>query len=207
MKLYYSPGACSLSTHIVLHEAANVPYELAKVDLRKHKVESGQDYYEINPKGAVPALVFDDGVVLTESVAVLQYLGDHYAPSLLPANGTLERARLQEVLNYLASEYHNSWTPMFHLATGADPTDAQRPVLAKLSYLNSLFADSRSYLLGNSFSVADTYLFAVTRWPEHFGISLDAFPDLKAFMARVEARPAVKAALKAEGLVELFAQD
>lgn len=205
MKLYYSPGSCSLAAHIVLREAANVQFELVEVDLRQHKVAAGQDYYTINPKGAVPALELENRAVLTEGVAVLQYLGDHYVPALLPANGTLERARLQEVLNYLAAEYHKSWTPMFYLAAGADSTDAQRPILTKLTYLNSLFSDGRSYLLGERFSVADTYLFAVTRWHANFGMSLDAFPQLKAFMARVEARPAVKAALQAEGLEEQFA--
>ncbi|MFZ6765712.1 glutathione transferase GstA [Undibacterium sp. Di26W] len=204
MKLYYSPGSCSLATHIVLREA-NIPYELAKVDLWQHKTESGEDYYKINPKGSVPALALDDGMILTEGVAVLQYLGDHHAPSLLPANGTLKRTRLQEILNYLSSEYHKSWTPLFYLAADADRTDAQRPVIAKQTYLNSLLADGRAYILGDSFTVADTYIFAVTRWSANFGISLDALPALKAYMARVEARPTVKAALQAEGLPELCA--
>lgn len=203
MKLYYSPGSCSLATHIVLREA-DAPYELVKVDLRQHKVESGEDYYRINPKGSVPALQFDDGAILTEGVAILQYLGDHHAPSLLPANGTLERARLQEILNYLSAEYHKSWTPLFYLAAGADPTDAQRPVITKQTYLNSLLADGRAYILGDSFTVADAYLFVVTRWSANFGIALDALPALKSFMARVEARPAVKATLQAEGLPEQY---
>lgn len=205
MKLYYSPGSCSLATHIVLREA-NLSYELEKVDLWQHETESGEDYYKTNPKGTVPALVFDDGVLLTEGVAVLQYLGDHHVPSLVPANGTLERARLQEILNYLSSEYHKSFNPLFYLAAGADPTEARRPVIAKLTYLNGLLGDGRAFILGDSFTVADTYLFAVTRWPANFGISLDAFPALKALMARIEARPTVKAALKAEGLPEQFAQ-
>lgn len=204
MKLYHSPGTCSLATHIVLREA-QVPHALVKVDLRQHKLESGEDYYTINPKGAVPALGFDDGAVLTESVAILQYLGDHYAPALLPANGTLGRARLQELLNYLASEYHKSWIPLFYLAAGADPISAQRAILAKQAYLDSLFADGRAYILGDRFSVADAYLFALTRWSDTHGMSLDASPALKALMGRVEARPAVKAALQAEGLPQLFA--
>lgn len=198
MKLYYSPGACSLATHIVLHEA-NLPHELVKVDLRKHKLPSGEDFYQINPKGAVPTLELDDGNVLTEGVAILQYLGDHHAASLVPANGTLERTRLQETLNYLSSEYHKSWTPLFYLAAGADPTDAQRPVIARQTYLNGLLADGRAYIMGDQYTVADAYLYTVTRWSANFGISLDALPALKAYMARVEARAAVKAALAAEG--------
>ncbi|ELY5218282.1 TPA: glutathione transferase GstA [Yersinia enterocolitica] len=203
MKLYYSPGSCSLATHIVLHEA-NIPFELKKVDLWKHQVESGEDYYTVNPKGTVPALVFADGEVLTEGAAVLQYLGDHHAPSLVPLNGTMARARLQETLNYLSSEYHKSWTPLFYLAADADPSDAQRPVIAKQTYLNSLLVDGRTYIAGDHFTVADAYLFAVTRWSSNFGISLDALPALKNLMARIEARPSVKAALQAEGLPELF---
>lgn len=203
MKLYYAPGSCSLASHIALREA-DIPYELVKVDLRQHKTETGDDFYKINPKGAAPTLEFDDGTVLTEGSAILQYIGDHYAPSLVPENGTLERARLQEILNYLSSEYHKSWTPLFYLAAGADRSEAQRPVIAKQTYLNGLLADGRPYILGNNFSVADGYLFTVTRWSANFGISLDALPELKAYMARIEARPVVKATLQAEGLSELY---
>lgn len=204
MKLYYSPGTCSLASHIVLREG-DARHELVKVDLRQHKLESGEDYYAINPKGAVPALMLDDGAVLTEGAAVLQYLGDHCAPALVPANGTLERARLQEMLNYLASEYHKAWVPLFYLAKDADPTEFKRKVVAKQTYLDSLLADGRTHILGDSFGVADSYLYTVTRWSDNFGISLDALPALKAYMARVEARPLVKATLKVEGLRELFA--
>jgi len=203
MKLYYSPGSCSLATHIILREAG-VVHERMKVDLWKHQTENGDDYRVINPKGTVPALQISEGEFLTEGAAVLQYLGDHYAPSLVPANGTLQRARLQEILNYLASEYHKSWTPLFYLAADADKTDAQRPVIAKQTYLNSLLAQGGDYLLGDKFTVADTYLFAVTRWSGNFGITLDALPALAAFQARIEARPSVKAALQAEGLPELY---
>ncbi|QKH38351.1 glutathione transferase GstA [Achromobacter pestifer] len=202
MKLYYSPGSCSLAVHIVLREA-NLPHELAKVDLWKHKTASGGDYYLINPKGSVPALEFDGGL-LTEGPAITQYLADRYAPALVPANGTLERARLQEMLNYLSSEYHKSFTPLFYLAPSDDATDAQRPVIAKLAYLNSVLEDGRAYLMGDAFSVADAYLFALTRWCVKFRISLDAFSAFNGYMARVEARPAVKAALQAEGLEEQY---
>jgi len=202
MKLYYSPGSCSLAVHIVLREA-NLPHELAKVDLWKHKTASGGDYYLINPKGSVPALEFDGGL-LTEGPAITQYLADHYAPALVPANGTLERACLQEMLNYLSSEYHKSFTPLFYLAPSDDATDAQRPVIAKLAYLNSVLEDGRAYLMGDAFSVADAYLFALTRWCVKFRISLDAFSAFNGYMARVEARPAVKAALQAEGLEDQY---
>jgi len=197
MKLYYSPGTCSMASHIVLCEAG-APYELVKVDLRQHKTESGADFYAINPKGAVPALVLDDGALLTEGAAVLQYLGDHHAPALVPQNGTLERARLQEMLNYLASEYHKAFVPLFYLPKDGDANELKTRVLARQVYLDKLLADGRGFILGDSFGVADCYLYTVTRWSANFGISLDALPALKAYMARVGARPAVKAALKAE---------
>ncbi|WP_095184643.1 glutathione transferase GstA [Pseudomonas sp. Irchel 3H9] len=200
MKLYYSPGSCSLAVHIVLREA-ELPYELEKIDLWKHKTASGDDYYQTNPKGTVPALELKDGL-LTEGPAITQYLADRYAPTLVPANGTLERARLHEMLNYLSSDFHKSFTPLFYLASGADATSAQRPVIAKLTYLNSVLAQGRAYILGDTFSVADAYLFALARWCANFNISLDAFSEFKGYMARIEARPAVKAALHAEGLEE-----
>ncbi|WP_426234664.1 glutathione transferase GstA [Pseudomonas sp. TWP3-2] len=200
MKLYYSPGSCSLAVHIVLREA-NLSHELSMVDLWKHKTASGDDYYRINPKGTVPALEFE-GNLLTEGPAITQYLADRYAPALVPANGTLERTRLHEMLNFLSSDFHKSFTPLFYLATDADATDAQRPVITKLTYLNSLLADGRAYILGDVFTVADAYLYALTRWCAKFKISLDTFWEFRGYMARVEARPAVKAALHAEGLEE-----
>lgn len=204
MKLYYSPGSCSLAVHIVLREA-NLPHELAKVDLWKHKTASGDDYYQTNPKGTVPALEFE-GSLLTEGPAITQFLADRYAPALVPANGTLERTRLHEMLNYLSSDYHKSFTPLFYLAANADATDAQRPVIAKLTYLNSVLACGRAYIMGDTFTIADAYLFVLTRWCAKFDISLDAFSEFKGYMARVEARPAVKAALQAEGIEEEYGQ-
>lgn len=201
MKLYYSPGSCSLASHIALLEGGVSP-DLVKVDLWKHVLEDGSDYRLINPKGAVPALELPSGNVLTEGSAVLQYIGDHHAPALVPANGTLERARLQEALNYLASEYHKSYNSLFFLPADADATEARKPVIARLTYLNGLLSDRRPYLLGEQFTVADAYLFAVTRWAANFGITLDALPDLAAFMTRVEARPAVQSAMQAEGLLQ-----
>lgn len=180
-------------------EAGLTP-ELVKVDLKTRITDTGQNFLEINPKGVVPALVIEDGELLTEGAAVLQYLADHYAPELVPANGTLARTRLQEMLNYLASEYHKSWTPLVFLAPGAERTEAERAVIAKQSYLNALFADGRDYILGNRFTVADAYLFVVTRWSSYFGITLERYSGLDAFMVRVGGRTAVKAAIRAEGL-------
>lgn len=199
MKLYYSPGACSLAPHIVLCEAG-LPHQLVKVDLRSHRLDDGADYYAVNPKGTVPALDLGDGVVLTEGVAVLQYLGDHHAPALVPPHATLARARLHEMLNYLSSDYAKAYTPLFYLAGDEDRSAALRPLIAKLGYLESLLADGRDAILGPQFSVADAYLFALTRWAAGFDIGFDALPALKAYMARVGARPAVKQALLAEGL-------
>ncbi|WP_243488974.1 glutathione transferase GstA [Massilia violaceinigra] len=199
MKLYYSPGTCSLAPHIVLREAG-VPHQLIKVDLRRHQLADGTDYYAVNPKGSVPAIETGEGVLLTEGVAVLQYLADQHAPALAPANGTLGRARLHEILNYVSSDYAKAYTPLFYLADGASRADAERPVIAKLGYLDSLLADGRAFILGSQFSVADAYLFAVTRWAIDFGIGLDAVPALKAYMARVAARAPVRQALLAEGL-------
>jgi len=201
MKLYYSPGSCSLASHISLLEAGISP-DLVKVDLWKHQLEDGSDYRLINPKGAVPALELEEDGILTEGSAVLQYIGDHYAPALVPAAGAITRARLHEILNYLASEYHKSYNPLFYLSPDADRTEAQKPVIARLTYLNSVLANGGPYLLGDKLTVADFYLFAVTRWAANFDISLEAFPALKAFMALIEARPAVHKAMAAEGLLE-----
>lgn len=203
MKLYYSPGSCSLGTHIVLREANIVP-DLVKVDLWKKVTEQGDDFHTINPKAAVPTLQLDDGTILTEGAAILQYLGDHHVPDLVPPAGTIERTRLHEILNYLSSEYHKSWNPLFFLAPDADRTAAQQPVIARQTYLNGLLSDGRAYLLGDRFSVADTYLFAVTRWSGNFGIAVEQRPALAALMARIEARPAAQAALRAEGLENLY---
>lgn len=206
MKLYYSPGACSLAPHIVLREAG-LPHQLARVDLRRHQLDDGADYYAINPKGAVPAIAFGDGEVLTEGVAILQYLADRHAQALAPAHGTLARARLHEILSYLSSDYAKAYTPLFYLAAGADPAEAQRPVIAKMAYLDQLLADGRDYLLGAALSVADAYLYALTRWAVDFRIDFGKVPALAAFMARMEARAPVREALQAEGLGRQFAQD
>jgi glutathione S-transferase len=202
MKLFYSPGACSLSPHISLHEAG-VPFDLVKVDTTTHTTETGADYYAVNPKGYVPALQIDSGDVLTEGAAVVQFIADRYpAAGLAPANGTLERARLQEHLNYIAAELHKAFSPLFHASAHVTAKAAAPANIARhLDHFERILSDGRAYLLGDHFSVADAYLFAVTRWTGPTGIGLDRWPYLKAFVARTAKRPAVQVAMKAEGLL------
>ncbi len=201
MKLYYTSGACSLSPHIVLREAG-LDFEIEAVDLAEKKTASGADFTRINPKGYVPALALDNGEVLTEGAAIVQYIADQKAESgLAPAAGTLERARMQEHLNYVATEYHKAFGPLFSPASSeAEQTAAKTNVGRKLEYLESLFADGRDYLLGKSFSVADAYLFVVTSWAKHKDIDLSGYPKVSAFLERVAGRAKVQEALKAEGL-------
>lgn len=201
MKLYYASGACSLSPHIVLREAG-MDFEIEEVDLAEKKTTSGADFSQINPKGYVPVLQLDDGQVLTEGAAIVQYIADQKTKSgLAPAAGTVERARLQEYLNYVASEYHKAFGPLFSPSSSeAEQTAAKDNVGKKLDYLETLFADGRDYLLGQNFSVADAYLFVVTSWAKHKEIDLSGHPGINAFFERVAGREKVQEALKAEGL-------
>lgn len=205
MKLYYAPGACSLSPHIVLREAG-VPVELARVDLATKKLESGDDFGTVNEKGYVPALVLDNGEVLTEGPAIIQYIADQKPQSgLAPKAGTLERYRLQEWLNFIATEIHKSFSPLFNKAASDDWKQAATANLSKrFDYLSTRLAD-KSYLLGEKFSVADAYLFTVLNWTGFVGIDLSRWPVLKAYHARVAARPRVQEALQAEGLLKAAA--
>ena len=202
MKLYYAPGACSLSPHIALREAG-LPVELVKVDLRAKKTESGDDYLAINPKGSVPAVRLDDGEVLTEAAVIVQRIADQ-APGkkLAPANGTKERVRLQEWLNYIASEVHKGIGQLFNPAMPEDYKTAVKNGLSarQLPYLEKALT-GRDYLLGD-FSAADGYLFTILNWTNIHKIDLSAFPNIQAFMKRVAARPAVQEAMKAEGLLK-----
>jgi glutathione S-transferase len=202
MKLYYSPGACSLSPHIVLNEAG-VPYTAEKVDLKTKKTETGADYTAVNSKGAVPALVLDDGHVLTEGSAIVQYIADQKPESgLAPRAGTFERYRLMELLNYIASEVHKNFSPLFNPKASADwRAGAVAALEAKFTWLSG-FLGEKNFLLGDTFSVADAYLFTVLNWTGKLGIDLAKWPKLAAYVARVAARPKVQAALKAEGLVK-----
>jgi glutathione S-transferase len=202
MKLYYAPGACSLSPHIVAIEAG-IPVEMVKVDLSKHKTESGEDFMAINPKGYVPTLRLDDGSVLTEGPAIVQYLADKNPSSgLAPANGTIERYRLQEALNFIGTELHKNFGPLFNPATPDAAKEAQKATIAKkLAYLNDQLAN-RQYLMGNNFTVADAYAFTIVNWTNFVKIDLKPYPNLAAYMGRVGARPKVQETLKAEGLMK-----
>jgi glutathione S-transferase len=202
MKLYFSPGACSLAPHIVANELG-VAIDVEKVDAKEKKTASGADFWAINPKGYVPALVLDDGQVLTEGPVISQYLADKKPGSgLAPANGTLERYRLQEVLGYINSEIHKTYSPLFNPATPEETRNERKEYLKKrYAYLERLLAKG-PYLFGETFTVADAYLFTVTNWARHLKLDLSGFPALNAFQERVAARPAVQAAMKAEGLIK-----
>lgn len=202
MKLYYTPGACSLSPHIVLHEAG-IAAETEKVDLATKTTASGGDYRKINPKGFVPALALDDGTVLTEGPAIVQYLADQRPEKrLAPANGTLERYQLQAWLNFITSEIHKTFSPLFKPDTVAAAREAAiNNLQQRYDYIEQQLAQ-RQYLMGESFSVADAYLFTVSNWGRFLKLDLTASrPKLAAYLQRVGARPAVQSALKAEGLL------
>jgi len=201
MKLYYSPGACSLSPHIVLLEAG-LNFTAEKVDLQSKKTESGVDFTTINSKGAVPALVMDDGKLLTEGAAIVQYIADQKPQSgLAPASGTLERYRLIELLNYIASEIHKGYSPLWNPAITADAKAAALAALdKKFTFLTAQLGD-KPYLLGDTFTVADAYLFTILSWSSHVGVDLSKWHVLTAYLARVGHRPKVQEALKAEGLI------
>jgi glutathione S-transferase len=202
MKLFNKPGACSLASHIILNEVG-VMFELDEVDTDMGRTKSGLDYTKINPKGYVPALELTSGEVLTEGGAILQYIADqHPQCGLTPAVGTIARARLQEYLNYTSSELHKAFGPFFSsTASDDDKETARANVAMKFDYLNELFDDGRTYLLGDKFSVADSYLFVVSNWSNFVGIDLKNWPNIAEFVDRVANRPATQAAMKAEGLL------
>ena len=202
MKLFYSPGACSLSPHIVLREAG-LPFEPVLASTKTHKLQDGTDYYTINPKGYVPLLELDDGQRLTEGPAIVQYLADRVPEKkLAPANGTMARSRLQEWLNFITSELHKGIGGMFNPAM---PEEAKALMRARatdrLKWVDNQLA-GKPYLMGDDFSVADAYLFTVARWSKLVGIDISGMTELTAYLERVAARPAVQAAMKAEGLLK-----
>lgn len=201
MKLFYAAGACSLSPHIVLREL-DLPFEIEAVDLRTRTTASGADFTGINPKGYVPALQLDDGEVLTEGAAIVQYLADRHAPgTLAPAAGTVERARLNGHLNFISAELHKAFAPLFNPALTPEAREAALAHLGrKLDVVDRALDDGRPYLMGPDFSVADAYLFVVLNWTSMFGVDLTRWPHLDAFARRVVARKAVQAAMAAEGL-------
>jgi len=201
MKLYYSPGACSLSPHIVAHETGTV-LTLEKVDTKTKRTASGRDFTEINPKGYVPALELDDGQVLTEGPVIAQYLADQKPEAgLAPAAGSLDRYRLLEVLGFLNSEVHKSYSPLFNPGTSAEVRTEKDAVLKKRYALIDQWLATQEYLVGDKFTVADAYLFTLTSWAKHVKVDLSAYSHVAAFQQRVAKRPAVQAALKAEGLI------
>lgn len=200
MKLYYSPGACSLSPHIVARESG-LDIALTKVDTGTKTIAVEGDYYAVNPKGYVPALQLESGEVLTEGPAIVQYIADRKPEAgLVPQPGTLERYRLQEMLGYINSEIHKTYSPLFNPKTPAETVKERKDYLRKRYKLLDERLAGRDYLFGDRFTAADAYLFTVTTWAKYVDLDLSEFANLAAFQKRVAARPAVRAAMKAEGL-------
>ena len=202
MKLYYSPGACSLSPHIVLRESG-LAFQLVLASTKTHKLADGTDYYTINPKGYVPLLELDNGERLSEGPAIVQYIADQVpAKGLAPANGTMARYRLQEWLNFISSELHKTFSPLFRPTTPEEfKAVLKERIVDRLKWVDQQL-EGRSYLMGESFSAPDAYLFTVTNWCKPVGIDISGFKQLGAFMDRMAARPAVQEAMKAEGLIK-----
>lgn len=199
MKLFISPGACSLSPHIALHESG-LDFSVEKVNLKTKITESGANFPEINPKGYVPALLLDSGELITEGPAIVQYIADLVPEkNLAPANGTLPRYEMQGWLTYVGTELHKSFVPFFHHGSDDWKAVAKENLETRYAYVNQHLVD-KNYLLGEHFSVADAYLFTVTRWLKVSKLSLDQWPHLAAFQQRMAERAGVHAALKAEGL-------
>jgi glutathione S-transferase len=202
MKLYYSPGACSLSPHIALQEAG-LPFDLVRVDLKAKKLEDGTDYTKINPKGQVPALGLDNGDLLTEGAVIVQAIADKVpAKNLAPANGTSERYKLQEWLNFTASELHKNFSPLFQPVI---PDDVKKffadRIMGKFKYTDQALA-GRNYLMGDHFTMPDAYMFTMLSWADRMKMDLSGLTNLMAYKARIAARPKVQDALKAEGLLK-----
>jgi len=202
MKLYYSPGACSLSPHIALHEAG-IAFEPVLASTKSHKLQDGTDYYGINPLGYVPMLELDDGTRLREGPAIVQYIAD-MAPlkNLAPASGTLQRYRLQEWLTFIGTEMHKGFSPLFNPAMPEEAKKIARERLAtRFTWLDKEL-EGKAFLMGEHFTVADGYLFTVTNWAKPQSVDLTPYPHLQEWHARVGARPAVQTAMKAEGLLK-----
>lgn len=202
MKLYYSPGACSLSPHIVIEEAG-LACTPVLASTKSHKLLNGTDYYTINPLGYVPVLELDDGTRLHEGPAIVQYLADLVPEKhLAPANGTMERYQLQSWLNFIGTEIHKGFSPLFSPATPDEyKATAKQRLLSRLTWVDGELA-GRNYLMGDQFTVADAYLFTVTNWGVHVGVDISGLKNLTLYRERVAARPAVQAAMKAEGLLQ-----
>lgn len=200
MKLFYKPGACSLASHITLRESGK-DFTLDGVDLMKKRLENGDDFFAVNPKGQVPALLLDDGTLLTEGVAIMQYLADSVPDrQLLAPTSSLSRYKTIEWLNYIATELHKGFTPLFRPDTPEDFKPTVRALLEKkMQYVNDSLKDNQ-WICGPHFSIADAYLFTVLRWAYAVKLNMAGLSNIDAYMARMAERPAVAAALKAEGL-------
>lgn len=201
MKLYYAPGACSLAPHIALNEAG-IPYHLAKVDLGKHAVEDGSDFYQVHRKGYVPVLQLDDGTKLTEAAVLLQYIADRNPGTLAPPAGTLERYKLMEWLNFIATEIHKGFGPLWDAKAPEATKEATRARLGKRFEMVEEQLAKHPYLTGDGFTIADAYLFTIVNWSGMLNVDLAPYSHLREFMARVAARPKVQAALRQEGLLK-----
>jgi glutathione S-transferase len=202
MKLYYSPGACSLAAHIVASEAG-VPVDLVKVDLGSHKLADGTDYYSVNPRGYVPAIKLDDGSVMTEASVLTQFIADQKPDSnVIPKMGTKERYKAMQWLAFIATELHKQFSPLFDKSTPEATQNALKAKIVKrLGELNE-HLKSNDFILGKTFSAADAYGFAIINWTNFVNIDLKPFPAIQAWFARVAQRPKVHAALVAEGLAK-----
>ncbi|HZS64216.1 MAG TPA: glutathione transferase GstA [Xanthobacteraceae bacterium] len=202
MKLYYAPGACSLSPHIALREAG-LSFELERVDNKTKRTERGQNYLAINPKGVVPALALDDGEILTEGSAIVQLIADMApAKKLAPPAGTMERYRLQEWLNYIATELHKGFGPLWKPNVLEDYKKTVKETLAKQFAFTDERLAGRGYVMGDTFTIADGYLFTILNWSKFHNIDLSPYQNLSAFMQRIAARSGVQKAMQAEGLIE-----
>ncbi|MEO1251338.1 MAG: glutathione binding-like protein [Pseudomonadota bacterium] len=202
MKLYYKPGACSMATHILLNEIGD-PFELERVDTKRRETETGANYLDINPRGYVPAVMLGNGETLTENAAILQYIFDERFGNTSEINA-FGRARLQEVLSFLSSELHKAFSPFFanSILTAEERADALAKLHRQLSNFEAMIADGRAFMLGAQYTPADAYAFVILNWATFISVSLDEWPNAKAFYERVKARPATRKALVREGLLK-----
>lgn len=204
MKLYYKPGACSMASHIVLNEI-DQPFDLDMVNTENGTTETGMSYREINPNGYVPSLLTDTGEIITENPAVLQHLGDLVPEAhLVPANGTMERTRLQEILNFVSSELHKAYAPFFsgEKLSPSAKIKAEKSIARRIGFIESKLSDGRLFLLGAEFTVADAYAFVVLNWSGFIEFDLQPWPSVNDYVKRVSQRPSVTKAMTTEGLIE-----
>jgi glutathione S-transferase len=200
MKLYFSPGACSLAAHITLAEAG-LSYSTKRVDLKTHTLADGTDYYTINPKGYVPVLELDDGSRLSEAAVIVQYIADRKPGTLAPVFGSMERYRLMEWLNFVATEVHKNFSPLWHSIPDATRETLHSKIASRLDFVSKTLS-IQPYLMGEHFTVADAYLFTIVNWAPMLKFDLAPWPVVQQFHARVAARPAVRAAMAEEGLIK-----